>query len=518
MSTATDSPAVMSADLEVRCPADGRLLGRVPVTELSQIPVIARELREEQRAWEAIGARGRARWMSRWRDWILDNRQRLLTLTQQEGGKSWGDAVGELQVCTEVMNYYIDKADRFLREETPRPHSLLASAKRLRVVYRPYPLVGVISPWNYPLCMPMMDIAAALMAGCAVMSKPSEVTPLSWREAVRGWREELGAPDVLRCVIGDGRAGEAVLDNVDMIQFTGSVATGRKVGARAGERLIPCSLELGGNDAMLVLRDADLDRAVGGAAWGGLFNAGQSCIAVERVYVEAPVYEQFTRELADKVAQLRQGMDEPTAFATDLGAVATKAQLELVTRHVDDAIAKGARALTGGKPGAGGLLFEPTVLVDVDHTMDCMREETFGPILPVMRVADADEALRLANDSRYGLSATIWSRNRDLAMRLARRLEVGAVIINDAMANIFQLSVPHGGWHDSGVGSRYGGANGIRKYCRSQAVLTGRIELSSEPHWYPYSRARSRLLGRVTLLLGARDWRRRLGLRPSDRA
>jgi acyl-CoA reductase-like NAD-dependent aldehyde dehydrogenase len=505
-------------DVAVSCPADGHVIARVPLMDASDVAAVAAELRAAQPGWEAMGARERARWMGRWRDWLLDHRERLLALVQEESGKSWGDTAGELQVCTEVMNYYAARASGFLGERSARPHGLIAAAKRLRVAYRPHPLVGVISPWNYPLAMPMMDIAAALMAGCAVLSKPSEVSPLAWQEAVRGWREDVGAPPVIACVTGGAATGEAVVDAVDMVQFTGSVATGRKVGARAGERLVPCSLELGGNDAMIVLADADLDRAAAGATWGALFNAGQSCIAVERVYVEAPAYDGFVERLVKDVGRLRQGMDAPGSFESDLGAVATEAQLELVRRHVDDAVAKGARVLTGGRPAAQGLFFEPTVLVDVDHTMDCMREETFGPLVPVMRVDDAEQALALANDSPYGLSASVWTRNRSRARALARRLEVGAVLVNDAMANIFQLAVPHGGWRASGVGSRYGGADGMRKYCRTQALLTGRMDLKSEVHWYPYSPAKSRRLSRLTLLLGARDWRRRLGRGPAGRS
>ncbi|MEY2533535.1 MAG: hypothetical protein QOF29_1445 [bacterium] len=512
MTEATAQGAAAREPIAVTCPADGHVVGHVPAMSFAEVAATAEALRGAQAEWEAIGPRGRAVWLARWRDWLLDNRERLLRLVQEESGKSWGDTAGELQVCAEVINYYTVTAERHLAARSPRPFGLIAKAKRLNVSYRPHQLVGVISPWNYPLAMPMMDIAAALMAGCAVLSKPSEVAPLAWGEAVRGLTEDLGAPAVIACVTGGADAGEAVVDLVDMVQFTGSVPTGRKVGARAGARLIPCSLELGGNDAMLVLADANIERAAGGATWGGLFNAGQSCIAVERIYVEAPVHDVFVERVVERVRELRQGMDAPGAFETEVGAVATSAQLELVQRHVDDAVAKGARVLTGGHAAPDGLFFEPTVLADVDHGMECMREETFGPLLPIMRVADTDEAVDLANDSSYGLSATVWTQDRDRGAELARRLEVGAVLVNDAMANIFQLEAPHGGWHDSGVGSRYGGADGLRKYCRTQALLTGRVDLESEVQWYPYSRAKGRRLGRLSLLVGARDWRRRLGL------
>jgi acyl-CoA reductase-like NAD-dependent aldehyde dehydrogenase len=505
-------------ELVVRCPANHRIVGRVAEHTPDDVADLARALRKDQPAWEALGPMGRGRWLSQWRDWLLDNSQHLLGLVQQESGKSWGDCSIEIQACTEVINYYVRNAATFLQTRRPRAHSVVASLKRLEVDFRPYPLVGVISPWNFPLGMPMLDIPAALMAGCAVLSKPSEVTPLAWCEAVRGWRDEVGGPNVVACAIGLGDIGTAVIDQVDMIQFTGSVETGRRVATRAAQRLIPCSLELGGKDPMIVLADADLERAVHGAIWGGFFNAGQCCVAVERVYVEAPVYDQFVRSLTEQVARLRQGMDRPRSYETDFGATATQSQIETIEHHVNDAVNKGARALTGGHRAGTGLFFEPTILVDVDHSMACMQEETFGPVLPVMAVANAEEAIRRANESRYGLSASVWTRNQARARQIARRLEVGAVNVNDVMMNVFQFSVPHGGWRESGVGYRFGGSDGMLKYCRPQAITAGRFEPKAEVHWYPHSRKKGRLLAAAAHALGARDWKRRLRLRgDSDR-
>jgi acyl-CoA reductase-like NAD-dependent aldehyde dehydrogenase len=377
--------------------------------------------------------------------------------------------------------------------------------------YRPYQLVGQIFPWNYPLGMPMMDVPGALMAGAAVMSKPSEETPLAWREVVRGFREEIGAPPVLACVTGAGAAGAAVVDEVDIITFTGSTRTGRRIAMRAAERLIPCNLELGGKDPMVILDDANIDRAVNAAVWGGLFNAGQSCIATERVYVQAPVYDEFVTKLTAKVKELRVGMDAQDSWETEFGALANEAQMAIVERHVQDAVDKGAHALTGGKRAERGLFYPPTVLVDVDHTMACMREETFGPTLPVMKVQDEEEAIRLANDSPYGLGGSVFSGNAARAERVSRRLEAGGVSINNAMAHVFQFPLPFGGWKESGGGVRFGGPDGMLKYCRRQSVSSERIDLKSEIHWYPYTKRRGRLQGRLVRLLGAHDWRRRLG-------
>lgn len=456
-----------------------------------------------------MGVDARARWLSDWRDWILDHADELLELVQQESGKSWGDANIEI-LATDVANYWIEHAAKFLADERVRPAGLANIAKKLTIVYEPYPLVGVITPWNYPLAMPLLDIAPALMAGCAVMSKPSELTPLAWRAAVAGWKQ-IGGPDVLDIVFGDGETGSAVTDVVDYVMFTGSVSTGRRVAVAAAQRLIPCSLELGGKDAMVVCADADIDRAADCAAWAGLFNAGQTCVSVERIYVEAAVHDEFVQKLVAKASALRQGMDTRHDYSCDIGAMASEQQLAIVSRHVEDAVTKGAKLLTGGKARDNGLFYEPTVLVDVDHSMDCMREETFGPILPVMKVRDAQEAIQKANDSAYGLSGSVWTRDKVKGMALAKQMDTGSVNINSAIMSIFQYPLPMQGWKDSGPGSRAGGPNGIRKYCRVKGIAADRVAMKKEPFWYPYTPRKGKIQSRVVRLIEARDWRRRLG-------
>ncbi len=411
MSTTEQAPATPTADssngagqIEVRCPADDRVVGHIPRQTPEQVAAIAAELRAAQPEWEALGPKGRSKVLLDWLDWIFDNEKRILGMVQEETGKSWGDTTIETLVAVEVINYYTKHAEEFLEDKTLRPHGPAYLGKKLRVHAKPYQLVGIIMPWNYPLGMPMMDVPGALLSGAAVMTKPSEFTPLAWTEVVRGFREEIGAPKIMASVLGDGPTGVAVVDEVDMIQFTGSTGTGRKIGVRAAERLIPASLELGGKDAMVVLSDANVDRAVGGAIWGAFFNSGQSCISVERAYVEAPVYDEFVDKLTAEASKLRVGMDTSRDFSKDYGALANERQMEIVERHVSDAIEHGARVATGGKRASEeGLFYEPTVLVDVDHSMACMREETFGPTIPVMKVADEEEAVRLANDSPYGL-------------------------------------------------------------------------------------------------------------------
>lgn len=500
--------------LEVRNPADGSVVGVVTDMAADQVDQLATELRAAQPAWEALGPQGRARHLRDWLDWIVDHQDHILGLVHREAGKSWGDAQIELMVAMEVINYYAKHGPAFLADETRRPHGPASVTKSLKIRYRPYELVGVITPWNYPLGMPMLDVPQALMAGAAVLTKPSEETPLGWAECVRGWNEEIGAPPVLGCATGRGGTGKAVVELADMVQFTGSTKTGRQIGIRCAERLIPASLELGGKDAMIVLSDAPMQRAIGGAIWGGLFNSGQSCVAVERVYVEGSVYDEFTSRLVEEVKKLRQGHDSPGSFSAEFGALANEAQMAIVERQVADAVAKGATILTGGKRAEQGLFYPPTVLVDVDHTMSCMREETFGPLLPIMKVSGEDEAVALANDSNYGLSSSVWTTSKERGERVGRRIEAGGVNINNAMTHVFQFPLPMGGWKESGLGHRMGGPDGIRKYCRQQALVSEMVNLKTEMHWYPYSPRKARLTSRVLRLIEMHDWRRRLGLSP----
>lgn len=480
--------------IHVHSPADGRVVGSVPVDDAETVAAKARELRLFQPEWEAIGTRGRKKWLMKWQEWILDNFDHLTEVLLSESGKSRRDASVEGIAFADYINYWAGHAEEFLADRHPAPHTPLQRMKRLTTVYRPQPLVGIILPWNFPLAMPALDVPAALAAGCAVLLKPSEVTPLSAVELVRGWNE-VGAPPVLGLATGYGATGAAVIDNVDMVQFTGSTATGRKVAIACAERLIPCSLELGGKDPAIVLADADVDRAANGVAWGGMFNAGQVCVSVERVYVEAPIYEEFVAKLSENVRKLQQGSETNTDVAYDLGAMATQAQRDVVARHIEGATAAGAKVLTGGKPSGQGTFFEPTVLADVTADMDCIAEETFGPTLPVVKVADEQEAIRLANDSKYGLSATVWTGDNARGERVARKLECGAVNINDALSNVFCPELPMGGWKESGLGYRSGGAPGIIKFCRQQAIIAPRIPTQkSEMIWYSSSKGQSKFV------------------------
>ena len=497
--------------IEVLNPANGATVGSVAVDSPQSVAATVARVRANQPQWEALSIEGRYRWLGKLRDWLLDNHERVLDTMQAETGKVRGDTTAETVYLTDLINFYGSKAAKFIGDETVRPHSALVASRKLMVQYRPYPVVGVISPWNFPLALALGDAIPALQAGAAVVVKPSEFTPLGLAEIIEAWKQEIGGPDVFDCVHGTGETGGALIDEVDFIQFTGSDRTGRKVMARAADTLTPVSLELGGKDPMIVLSDADVDRAANAAAWGGMFNSGQVCLSVERIYVEEPVYDEFVAKLTKEVGGLRQGADGRKP-EKDVGAMTSPNQRAVVEAQVEDAIAKGAKATTGGKRVEGpGDYFEPTVLVDVDHSMTVMRDETFGPVVGVMKVRDSEEALRFANDTRYGLAASVFGE-KERAERIGRRIEAGAVNVNDVIVNYALMDVPMGGWKESGIGFRHG-EYGIKKYCRPESVIVARFGGKREPTWYPYTKARRGLIDRITRAFNARDWRRRIGLR-----
>ncbi|KUI02198.1 aldehyde dehydrogenase [Mycolicibacterium acapulense] len=464
----------------IRNPATGAVAGTVRWADPADVPRIAAGLRQAQRQWEARGAKGRAKVLARYAVWLGDHREEIESLLVKETGKSAVDASQEVPLLIMIASYYIKTMEKALApEKRPAPLPFL-SIKKIEVHYRPRPVVGIIAPWNYPVANALMDAIGALAAGCAVLLKPSERTPLTAELLLRGWLDS-GAPEVLALAQGAREVSEAVIDNADFIQFTGSSATGAKVMERAARRLTPVSLELGGKDPMIVLEDADIDLAAHAAVWGAFFNAGQTCVSVERVYVLESVYDKFVDAVVRDVEKLKMGAGD----GFDFGSLIDETQVAITTRHVDDALAKGARALTGGKrPEGEGNFYPPTVLVDVDHSMLCMTEETFGPTLPIMKVASVDEAIRLANDSPYGLSAAVFSKDIERAHDVAVELDCGAVNINDVISNLMCTTAPMGGWKTSGLGARFGAADGLRKYCRQEVVVAPRTNVGAGGNYY----------------------------------
>jgi acyl-CoA reductase-like NAD-dependent aldehyde dehydrogenase len=500
-STATDTATNRDqgrTQIPVENPATGEVIGHVPDMTAGEVTELARRARAAQPAWEALGFDFRGRVLKRMQRWVMDNADRIITTICAETGKTYEDAqIAELTYGAAAFGFWADKAPHYLADERIRSSSIFVKGKRLVLRYRPVGLVGVIGPWNYPLTNSFGDCIPALAAGNSVILKPSEITPFTSLLLAEGLAA-CGLPDdVFAVATGRGATGAAVIDEVDMIMFTGSTSTGRKVAVRAAERLIPASLELGGKDPMIVLADANIERAANHAAYYSMFNCGQTCISIERCYVEAPIYDEFVKRVTEKVRAIRQGVPAGPG-SVDVGSLTFPAQVETVERHVEEARERGAKVLTGGRRGrTDGYWFEPTVLVDVDHDMACMREETFGPTLPIMKVGDAEEAIRLANDSEYGLSAAVFSRDSSRAEAVARRVSAGAVTVNDALVNYAALELPMGGAKPgSGVGYRHG-AGGIRKYCRQQSLLISHFNPRRDVHMHPYRARRTRLFGRL---------------------
>jgi len=490
----------------VRSPATLEKIAELPVSQAADVRAAVARGREAQNLWQRTSFTERAKVLYRLRDLLLDEGDKLGDILTAETGRPRAEVFGaELFYLCDAIGSWAKKSVDYLRPEKIRPHFPLMKFKKVVSTYSPRGVIGIISPWNFPLTMTLGEAIPALMAGNAVVVKPSELTPLS---AVFGSAIAVraGFPENLfQVVVGYGETGEALVDCADMIAFTGSVETGRRVVRRAAERLIPVSLELGGKDPMIVLKDADLDRAAGACVWGALMNSGQICTSIERVYVEAPVYQEFTDKVGAKVRAIRQG---PSENEVDIGSMTSEEQLKKVAAQVDQAVAKGARALTGGRrnPNLPGFYYEPTVLLDVNQSMEVMMEETFGPVIPIMKVSDAEEALRLANDSRYGLSGSIFSRNGAHAFRLAEKLQSGSVCINDSLVTFIVPDAPMGGTKESGFGYRHG-AEGIRKFCQQKTIVIDRFGLKEEFPWYPTTSKKAAQLRHLLNLLCRSGWR-----------
>ncbi len=460
-------------------PLTGSEIGEVPVMGHAEVSAMVGASRTAMRAWSARALPVRARALERLRHIIASRADEIAALVRSETGKTLAEALVEITIACDYVAYLARVAPNALIER--RAATGLLAHRKAWVAYQPFGVIAAITPWNYPFVLSLSAAATSLVAGNGVVLKPSEYTPLTGVLVGELLAEATGLQDLVGVATGDGSTGAALIaTDVDKIAFTGSVATGKKVMRAAAESLTPLVLELGGKDAMIVCADADIERAARGAVWSAFYACGQLCQSVERVYVVDPVYDEFVQIALAEARRVRTS-DEPEAT---IGSLIAPFQVEKVQRHLQDAQAKGARVLLGGRAiNAPGFFFEPTVIVDVSHDMELMREETFGPVLPIMRVADEEEALRLAADSDYGLNASVWTRDRAKARRIARQLEVGSVVINDHMINYAMADLPFGGARDSGFG-RVHGLEGLREFVRPTAWVEDRIALKHEPHWF----------------------------------
>lgn len=454
--------------IEVKNPVTGEVIGTVVRSSREDVETAVEHARAVQHNWNALGVRERCRVMRKWGDLLWEDQQQAMRTIRDETGKT--DTGGFIEVIgvDNAVNYYTQHAPKLLSPQVRSPG--FPVVQRGKVIYKPHGVVGIISPWNYPMALAMLDAIPALIAGNAVVFKPSEITPYSVLYAV-DLMHRAGVPThVAQVVTGDGNTGAALVDLADYIGFTGSTAVGRQIGIRAAERLIPCSLELGGKDAMLVLKDANIELAASGAVIGACENAGQMCISVERVYVEAPIYDRFVARVKHFAEQVAVGAGD--GFDVHMGSMTHEREVQRVEEHIRDAVEKGAEVIAGGKrrPELGPNFFEPTVLVNVDHSMKVMREETFGPLIPIMKVGSEAEAIRLANDSEYGLSGTIFTTDLDRGERLAMQLNTGDISVNRHTGVAGSPRLPWGGQKHSGIGRR-GGPEGLMRFVTPQSIL-----------------------------------------------
>lgn len=474
-----------------REPATGRPLSPVAAATRQDVRVAIDRAREAQRRWQALGFRERRRRLLAFSRLLAERGQEVCDALYQETGKPHFEAwVHEVFPVVAFSGHFAKRAERVLGERRVGL-GWLGLLKRSRVRYDPRGVIGIISPWNFPFFLPMAQAAMALAAGNAVVVKPSEWTP-----RILGLAKDLLVAagidgDLLAVLPGGAEVGEALIgEGVDLVAFTGSVAVGRKVAAACGERLIPCVLELGGKDAALVLPGADLRKAARSIVFGAFTNSGQVCAGVERVLVHRDVAEPFVAEVVEQTRRLRQG--DPAAGEVDVGPMVVPGQAEAVRRQLEEAVAAGARILVGGDVrGEEGVRYvEPTVVVDVTEDMALWREETFGPCLPIRSFDDVDEAVASINASAYGLDAYVFAGNRRAARRLAKRLDVGTVLIDDVLYAAAFPQLPWGGTKASGVGRAHGD-QGLRDLCEVRHVGEPALPIAA-PWMFPYRRAWTR--------------------------
>ncbi len=480
---------------------DGRVLEEIPAHDAGAVAEAVARARAAQEAWGALDVRSRARRLRVLARVLEERGEEIAGRVREETGKPLSEALTEVAVSADLVQHYVRTAPRTLARRRVERGWLLG--KSAWVEREPWGVVGAITAWNYPFILAMDCVAAALFAGNAVVVKPSELT--SWTALLLPeLAADAGLPEgLVSVVVGAGDTGRALVDaGVDRVVFTGSTATGRKVMAAAAERLTPVTLELGGKDPAIVLEDAPLDRAARGIVYGAFFNAGQTCISVERVLVARPLHDAFVARVVELTEELRAGPGE----ASDLGPMITDAQLDVVERHVADAVARGATVRAGGERARDhDETFLPTVLTDVEPDMDVWTRETFGPVLPVVPFDDEDEAVRLAGAGAYGLFASVWTGDRKRGLRLGRRLRSGGFSVNDVLSHYAVPGLPVGGTGDSGFGRRRG-REALEEMSRTRSVLVDRSGLRRELWWFPYSEGGRRLVRAVL------SWRARRGL------
>jgi len=503
---ATNAGLVASIDA-----ASGRVVSQIPATSPEAVPRLMAQAREAQKSWAAKSLRERCGYLRKIRDAIYERRDEVTNAISLETGKPHVEAVfAELMLALDSADFLARQAPEWLRPEPVPHHNIGVKAKSGSLYFQPFGVLAIISPWNYPFSIPMAQILPALVAGNAVLLKPSEITP-HVGEVIAKIISAAGIPSgVVQVLQGGGAVGAALVEsNPDKVFFTGSVATGKRIAEACARRLIPSSLELGGKDAMLVLADADLEIASSAAVWGGFMNCGQTCISVERIYVEQTIAQPFLEKCLEKTRKLRLG--PPSDKDAEIGPMIRVTQLEKVEEQLRDATARGAQVLTGGnrRSDLGPSFLEPTVVTNVDHSMQLMREETFGPVIAIRPVKSADEAVALANDSEFALSASVWTKDAAKGREIAQRIRGGSVMINDVASYYGICEAPHGGSGASGWGrshSRFG----LLEMVQVKYVDIDRLPRTPKSWWFGYNENLAAAADSFVDYLFAPRWSRRM--------
>jgi acyl-CoA reductase-like NAD-dependent aldehyde dehydrogenase len=508
--------ASATGHLESFNPATGARLGAVAVTAPDDVPAVVAGVAQVQPFWAQLTLRDRARYLERAAQVLIDESDEIRDLIVAEQGKPRNEAFAmEVLPTIDALQWIAGEGQRLLADESVPMPQLFLKTKQTAFTYEPLGVIGVISPWNYPWSIPFGEVALALMAGNGVVLKPASLTPLLG-ERIAHVFERAGVPEgLIRVVHGPGTGAAVVAADVAKVFFTGSVETGRGVGVECARRLKGSVLELGGKDPMIVLGDAKLDHAVAGALWGGFANAGQTCSGIERVYVMREVADRFTAAVVDGARALRVG--DPLSWDTEIGPMVSREQFEIVRELVDDAVAAGATLHCGGPvqapPGAGldGDFYAPAVLTGVTHDMRIMREEIFGPVLPIITVDSEDEALVLANDSEFGLGASVWTSDRSKGERIAGELESGMVWINDHMFSHGACQCAWGGVKESGLGRTHS-KFGLYE-CVNVKLRVWEPSAIRNPWWHPYDETLGMALRQTAKILYGRPSIRAAALR-----
>ncbi len=484
-------------------PLTGKVAGTVAVTEPDDVAAVVASSRLAFASWGAMSHAERKPYLRAFAKHVLRSMDRIADVVISETGKDRGDVMAEINAALTALDFFTRKAGKLLRAKKGSSWPFIVTKGWTE--YHPLGVAGIISPWNYPFYLPLLSATQALSAGCTVVIKPSEITPLSG-QLIHDLATEAGIPDgVVQMIHGDGATGAALVEaDVNIVAFTGSPAVGKKVAATAAETLKPILLELGGKDAQIVLEDANISNAAKAAVSFGVFNAGQMCVGIERVYVVDEIYDEFMKEAKKAIAKVAAA----TGDKRDIGPLISPPQIDIIEDHLKDAVDRGATVLAGGTriETDHGIYFEPTLVEDVDHSMTLMREETFGPIVPVMRVADEQEALSLANDSVYGLHGSVWTGNRKRGAAVASKMKTGSIAVNDHVVNFFFPSIKLGGIGDSGITGQLG-EEGIKAFSIHRSITSARFAPTTKllGAWLP-RRVKPKYWKRLAYTLFA--WRR----------